>query len=196
MTHYPTHPLSESDLLAAVIFATEAHAGQVRKHIGEPYILHPLRVSHTLAMRGMPYAVLIAGVLHDVVEDCGVSLGELTRKFGADVSALVDQVTNVAQPKDGNRKARAAIDLAHITKCSPAGATIKLADILDNVPSIVANDLPFAAIYVPEKLAQLEVLRHGDASLVRRVHDLLAQASVEVGDNPVSSSRFYSEVAK
>jgi (p)ppGpp synthase/HD superfamily hydrolase len=189
------NPLVPSDpgLLAAVIFAMERHSSQVRRHTGEPYILHPLRVGHRLALHNMPEVVLIAGVLHDVVEDCDVTFGELTSRFGKEVSSLVEQVTDVSKPSDGNRAARKELDLEHLATASEEGASIKLADIIDNVPSIVQYDLPFAAVYVPEKLAQLEVLRHGHSGLFRRAEEILAWATIEVGGTPLAGikSVFY-----
>ena len=67
----------------AIEFATKAHKGQFRKYTGEPYINHPLAVMEIV--RGVPghtEEMLVAAVLHDVVEDTDVSLMEITEKFG------------------------------------------------------------------------------------------------------------------
>ena len=76
-------------------FAQIAHSGQKRL-TGESYVFHPLTVSIILATWRMDEASIIAGLLHDTVEDCGVSLGELEKEFGDEVTILVDGVTNVS----------------------------------------------------------------------------------------------------
>ncbi len=67
------HPLVDADLLRrAYAYAAEKHAGQTRRS-GEPYITHPLAVATILTELEMDDATLAAGLLHDVVEDCGVT---------------------------------------------------------------------------------------------------------------------------
>ncbi len=76
--------------------AREAHEGQNRDS-GVPYIQHPLSVALLLADIGMGPDTIAAGLLHDVVEDTGVSLDELAEAFNEDVAALVDGVTKLEQ---------------------------------------------------------------------------------------------------
>ena len=77
----------------AIIFATQAHRGQVRKLAGTPYILHPLEVAAIISTITPDLEVMAAGVLHDTVEDCDVDPREIKEKFGARVSALVQSET-------------------------------------------------------------------------------------------------------
>jgi hypothetical protein len=87
---------------------------------------------------------------------------------------LVEQLTDVSRPEDGNRAKRKAIDRAHTAKASPEAKTIKLADLIDNTRSIVELDPGFAKIYLVEKVLLLEVLQEGDAGLwemARRMTD-------------------------
>lgn len=71
-------------------FAAEAHAGQYRKTGDKiPYISHPMRVAKNLARHGAADDVISAAVLHDVIEDCGVSASELADKFGERIAKLV-----------------------------------------------------------------------------------------------------------
>jgi len=89
--------LSEADLARlerAYQFADKAHAGQQRKS-GEPYIIHPVAVAEILAELKMDVATLIAALLHDVVEDTGVTLEEVEAEFGETVRQLVDGVTKL-----------------------------------------------------------------------------------------------------
>ncbi len=87
-------------LQKAVDYATEKHHGQTRKS-GEPYITHPLQVAATLIDWGMDIDSIVAGVLHDTVEDTDATLEEIVELFGKDVAFLVDGVTKVSQARAG-----------------------------------------------------------------------------------------------
>ena len=76
--------------------ADRQHAGQKRRS-GEPYIIHPLCVAIILADLEMDKETIAAALLHDVVEDTGMTLSELEKEFGADVAHLVDGVTKLTQ---------------------------------------------------------------------------------------------------
>ena len=88
------------ELEAAVTLASTAHKGQKRKS-GEPYIIHPLAVAATLVDWGMDIDTVLAGVLHDTVEDTATTLDEIENTFGKDVAFLVDGVTKVSQARAG-----------------------------------------------------------------------------------------------
>ena len=137
----------------------------MRKYTGEPYINPPAAVVELV--RGVCHTqeVIAAAWLHDTVEDCGVDLREIHCLFGIDVARLVAMLTDVSKPEDGNRAARKAIDREHTARCTPAAATIKLADLIDNTRSIVERDPEFAKVYLAEKRLLLDVLRHGDKTL-------------------------------
>jgi (p)ppGpp synthase/HD superfamily hydrolase len=149
-------------------FATQAHAGQKRKYTGEPYVQHPAAVADLV--RSVPHteAMLAAAWLHDTVEDCGVTIAELEKRFGDEVAQLVSELTDISKPSDGNRAARKAIDCAHIAKASPAAKTVKLADLIDNSKSIVEHDPEFARVYLAEKRALCHVLKEGHIGLWAR----------------------------
>lgn len=86
----------------AIEMATKAHAGQFRK-TGEPYIIHPLAVKKILEEWGMDEDTIIAGVLHDTVEDTDVSLKDIEKEFGESVAFLVDGVTKLSVARNGMR---------------------------------------------------------------------------------------------
>lgn len=73
----------------AIVFATECHAGQVRKLAHTPYILHPLEVAAIISTMTSDEDIMIAGLLHDTIEDCDVDPLLITKKFGIRASALV-----------------------------------------------------------------------------------------------------------
>lgn len=77
-------------------FAFESHKHQLRKS-GEPYIVHCIEVARILTEMEMDYVTVIAGILHDVVEDTGVSLDEVKEEFGDEVALLVDGVTKISE---------------------------------------------------------------------------------------------------
>lgn len=160
-------------------FATKAHAGQVRKYTGEPYINHPAAVVE-LVRSVYPYyeEMLAAAWLHDVVEDCGVTYEDLkTAGFRDDgsnwVIRLVYHLTDASKTSDGNRAARKNIDLEHLSTAPAEAKTIKLADIIDNTSSIVKYDPEFAKVYLKEKRALLEVLKEGDANLWKQAYEIV-----------------------
>ena len=89
-----------SKIQEAVKLATKAHDGQLRK-TGEPYIVHPLAVKKILEEWNMDDDTIIAGVLHDTVEDTDVTLKDIEEQFGHDVAFLVDGVTKLSKARSG-----------------------------------------------------------------------------------------------
>ena len=77
-------------------FADRSHDGQLRKS-GEPYIAHPLEIALYLSELRLDEQTIAASLLHDVVEDCDVSLEELSGKFGPEITKLVDGVTKLTR---------------------------------------------------------------------------------------------------
>ncbi len=73
----------------AIVFATNAHDGQYRKFSAIPYIMHPMEVAAIIASMTPDEHIIAAGLLHDVVEDCGVQPEEIRTLFGPRVYALV-----------------------------------------------------------------------------------------------------------
>lgn len=91
------HPSDDiSQIEKAYKIAREAHKDQKRKS-GEPYIIHPLCVAIILADLELDKETIIAGILHDVVEDTIMTLDEVEKEFGAEVALLVDGVTKLTQ---------------------------------------------------------------------------------------------------
>jgi guanosine-3',5'-bis(diphosphate) 3'-pyrophosphohydrolase len=85
-----------SKVIEAYRFAEKAHEGQKRSS-GEPYSIHPLAVAHILADLGMDPVTICAGLLHDTIEDTGITKEELEAKFGAEIANMVDGVTKLTR---------------------------------------------------------------------------------------------------
>lgn len=149
-------------LCLAYDFAEQAHRGQSRKHTCEPYITHPLAVASVMARHGADEAVLVASLLHDVMEDCGVAEAELASRFGSEVGNMVAALTNC--PKSaGNRRERQQIDLVRLELACSSVQTIKLVDSAHNLRSIARYDPAFARVYLPEKVELRQRLVRAEA---------------------------------
>ena len=91
------HPSDDISMVEkAYVIARDAHKDQKRKS-GEPYIIHPLCVAIILADLELDKESIVAGILHDVVEDTVMTLEEITKEFGPEVALLVDGVTKLTQ---------------------------------------------------------------------------------------------------
>ena len=100
--HRRMFPAADAGLLRrAYAVADHWHSGQVRKS-GAPYITHPLAVAILLADIGMDTTTLVAALLHDTVEDTGLTIGQVKAEFGAEVAVLVDGVTKLDGSKWGD----------------------------------------------------------------------------------------------
>lgn len=100
---YITSKDSRELIKEAYNFARERHEGQFRKS-GEPYIHHLIEVAYILSELHAGPITIVAGLLHDVVEDTDTSLDEIEEKFGVDVRKLVDALTKIQRMKLSHRK--------------------------------------------------------------------------------------------
>ena len=88
------YPKTAEKIIEAYKFAVLAH-GDIKRKSGEPYIVHPVAVAKILIDNDMDYSTIIAGLLHDVVEDTKFTTLDIKKKFGAVVAKLVDGVTKI-----------------------------------------------------------------------------------------------------
>jgi (p)ppGpp synthase/HD superfamily hydrolase len=144
----------------AQIFATAAHAaiGQKRKYSGDDYIVHPARVASIVMRHGGTDEMVAAAWLHDTVEDTDVTPILITKMFGVDVADIVEGLTDISLPDDGNRAKRKSIDRMHSANASTEAQFVKCADIVDNSWDIAENDLSFAKVYKSEVFLLLHAL--------------------------------------
>lgn len=144
----------------AQIFATAAHAaiGQKRKYSGDDYIVHPARVASIVMRHGGTDEMVAAAWLHDTVEDTDVTPILITKMFGVDVADIVEGLTDISLPDDGNRAKRKSIDRMHSANASTEAQFVKCADIVDNSWDIAENDLSFAKVYKSEVFLLLNAM--------------------------------------
>ena len=134
------HPSTDVSMIEkAFNLAKEAHNGQCRKS-GEPYIIHPLWVAIILADLEMDKETIVAGMLHDVVEDTAVTDEQIRQEFGDEVALLVDGVTKLGQLSYSSDKLE--VQAENLRKMFLAMAKdirviiIKLADRLHNMRTL------------------------------------------------------------
>ncbi|MEK7579007.1 MAG: RelA/SpoT family protein [Patescibacteria group bacterium] len=132
-------PAEQDILLRAYTFAEKAHAGQKRES-GDPYFSHLVETARTLAEVGGDTATIAAGLLHDSVEDTGVTLSKIEKEFGAEIAFLVNGVTKLGKLKYRGlkRHVKTLRKLFIATAQDPRVILIKLADRLHNLSTIRA----------------------------------------------------------
>ena len=167
----------------ARVYATEAHQriDHRRKYNNEPYHVHLSAVAKLVASVTDDGEMIAAAWLHDTVEDTQATLEDIEATFGRPVADLVEELTDVSRPGDGNRVVRKAIDRRHLAQASVRAKTVKLADLIDNCKDITRHDPRFARIYLSEMSQLLEVLQEGDERLLRRARKLHAAAMGQLG---------------
>lgn len=128
--------MKKHKLEEAIIFATERHMGQVRKCTPIPYILHPLETMQILFSMQADMPLLIAGVLHDTVEDTNTSMEEIRENFGEEVENLVNFHT---EDKTKNWKERKSHTIDVLIEASQRQKMLVMADKISNLRSMYAD---------------------------------------------------------
>lgn len=139
----------------AILFATEAHKDQTRKHSGKPYIIHPVTVANDVLRFTDNLDVYIAALLHDTVEDVEHITNEIiVDEFGTVVGHYVECLTNeYTKEKYPHliRRKRTKLEIERAILSPEEVKLIKYCDIKNNLPSIVEHDKDFAKVYLIEK---------------------------------------------
>ena len=120
----------------AIEVAAEAHQGQYRKGTHTPYITHPYAVGLILMEAGCPETVIIAGILHDTVEDTDLTLGFIQERFGEDIAGIVD---GCSENKALRWRARKTERIEALRNASPEVCTVTCADKLHNLRTIISE---------------------------------------------------------
>jgi len=173
-------PRSRGQLRSAVEVAFLAHYGQKRRS-GEPFVLHPIEVAKILSQSQMDIESVIAGILHDTVEDTDLSFDQISALFGPTISKIVEGETKVSKlPK----MVRAQIDLEdkQLTKGS------KEAEQAENLRSMfiaMADDWRVVAVKLADRLHNMRTLehmpRHKQVAIASETLDILAPLAHRFG---------------
>jgi guanosine-3',5'-bis(diphosphate) 3'-pyrophosphohydrolase len=135
------HPKAPTALITrAYLQSADAHSGQSRDS-GEPYVQHPLAVARIVSDLGLDDITIAAALLHDTVEDTGVTLDDISRSFGGDVAAIVDGVTKLDRVQFNSKEAQQAATMRKMLVAMAKDLRvliIKLADRLHNMRTIAA----------------------------------------------------------
>jgi (p)ppGpp synthase/HD superfamily hydrolase len=158
-------------LKLALDWAAVWHKDQLRKYAGVqvPYMSHIAGVAAILSRHGFAEPVVVAGALHDVMEDCGITHAALTAKFGEDVADLVRHVSE--EDKSLSWEDRKRLYLEHFSEKPWDAQAITLADKIDNFQSIVVCARAFAPTRDPWAM-----FKRGRDVQLGRFRDLLARA--------------------
>ncbi len=145
------HPSDDLTMIArAFRVADEAHHGQVRKS-GEPYIVHPLNVAIILADLELDKETIVAGILHDVVEDTILTKEEIGKLFGEEVALLVDGVTKLQH---------FTINDSHVNESTPKDKIEVQAENLRKMFLAMAKDIRVIMIKLADRLHNMRTLFH------------------------------------
>jgi (p)ppGpp synthase/HD superfamily hydrolase len=117
----------------AILFATKAHDGQRRKTDNVDMIFHPFTVGMLLQKSGMSEETVIAGILHDVVEDTKYTIEDIEKIFGTNVKNIVEEVTENKKLEWKERKKEA---IKKIKNASFEGKMVECADKINNLESL------------------------------------------------------------
>jgi (p)ppGpp synthase/HD superfamily hydrolase len=186
---------------AALVLASREHREQNRKGTDTPYITHPVHVSVILARHGFPEPLVVAGLLHDVVEDQDYPLDRIAEEFGPDVADLVNALSEQKRDTQGHVhpwEFRKRESLKKLRQASDGAVTIKAADVLHNSRTLVAdlrragpsvwdrfNRGPDQTLWYYTEVARLARERLGDHPLVAELENALSDLALIVrGSGP------------
>jgi GTP diphosphokinase / guanosine-3',5'-bis(diphosphate) 3'-diphosphatase len=184
---------SLSKILTAASFAAQKHKDQKRKGSdGEPYINHPIEVANLLVNVGKleDSDVIVAGLLHDTVEDCGVSFEEIGKRFGTVVAGYVRELTDDKSLPKAERK---LLQIEHAPHLSHGAKQIKLADKISNIRDVTENppdgwDVQRRREYVEWGENVVAGLRGANAELERLFDEVVEEAKRKIQAAPSAAS--------
>lgn len=152
------HPSGDfSRVQQAYLMAHEAHSTQVRKS-GEPYIIHPISVACILAELRADRESVIAGILHDVIEDTDISYEDIAQNFGPEVAALVDGVTKLDNIEDSIKKDFLALSETDDKKAAKTYREEVQAENLRKMFLAMAGDIRVILIKLADRLHNMRTL--------------------------------------
>lgn len=154
--------------------AEKSHAGQKRKFTGEPYFYHPISVATTILGLNEPNleVMVLAALLHDVLEDTKTTEQEILDVAGPEVLGLVKELTNPSKNSSAYRFERKKMDRDHLATVSREAKIIKLADRIDNLKDL-PKDTDFYDVYTLESILLLDVLKDASPELSKKLEEII-----------------------
>jgi guanosine-3',5'-bis(diphosphate) 3'-pyrophosphohydrolase len=175
-------------------YIRQMHDGQMRKYKREPYFTHLMRVADKVSQYDTNQCAVEIALCHDLIEDTSAGLADLSAQLiavgysveedtlilGA-VDELTDHFTKTKFP-ELNRRKRKKLEAQRMIGMRPVAQTVKYADVIDNVRSIVSEDPAFARIYLAEIRAYLGELDKGDPGLYAECLSVFNASERALGD--------------
>lgn len=168
-------------MIKAAVYAAEKHKYQRRKGFNQvPYINHPLKVANLLMSSGEDnFELLIAAILHDVVEDSDATKEEISKEFGQEVSDLVAEVTD---DKELPYTIRKELQVKYAPELSVKAKKLKIADKICNIEDIVNYPLDWTSerrLSYLEWSAQVVAGCRGVSPVLEEIFDETLRAGLE-----------------
>lgn len=165
-------------VLKAIRFANRSHRGQVRKGTGDPYYHHPIAVSFILvAFKNSKHLaeLICAAILHDTLEDTGLTFDVIAREFGSLVASLVFELTN--DEGEIRKVGKLAYHKKKLVGMSSYALYIKLADRLHNISDNPSKKMVDETLELMEYLKRNRKLTKGQRAMVQEIIRLCKAAS-------------------
>ncbi len=128
---------TRSLVFRAIEFAAKAHSGQCRKGTQIPYIIHPLNVAKILIENQCEDRIVVAGLLHDTLEDTDVTYADIRKHFGEEIARLVAAASEPDKSDMWENRKQQTID--HLKEASVDALVVECADKLDNIRAIAED---------------------------------------------------------
>jgi len=162
-------------LSKAILFATDSHQGQTRKTSNLPYIVHPLAVASNVrkfAPREPNLELLMTcALLHDVVEDCQVSVENICDSFDTNVAKIVAELTS--DPELVKSMGKTQYLQQKMVRMSDSALLIKLCDRLDNISDAPTDDYLTSTLAILRHLGGARVLTRAQLKAVEAIHQVI-----------------------
>lgn len=166
----------------AKLAATNAHAKQVRKFTGLPYITHPAGVVAFLEQFNVGELILAGGWCHDIIEDCNVTYEALEMVIGTQAVDLVQEVTNLKFPVGTPRIEKFWANFHKLTLASHQAQTLKCGDCYDNCKDVYDLDPEYATLYIAEKWLVVSRMVRAQADVRDTVLSALSSVYLSMSD--------------
>jgi (p)ppGpp synthase/HD superfamily hydrolase len=176
-------------------FVKEMHGKQKRKYSGEPYYTHLLSVASKVSLYSTMGCEIEIALCHDLIEDTPCSLAVLSSLLisvgynlqqDAEILSAVDDLTDKYTTEKYpllNRAQRKELEATRLVSSKPVAQTVKYADIIDNISSIVTHDQAFAKVYLAEINKYIWQINKGNPELYKECCTVFQQARQDLANS-------------